>query len=755
VRPAAVLAFVLVNIALRIWVFRAENGDIPLGALSNPDEANYLTYGRELLSQGPSWFFHERALSAPPGHALYLALTGGSVIAAKVMSILLSSLTLVPVITMARHLSSARAGTRVPFVAAVAFTLAIPLLQTAPTLLTEPPNTFFVTAALAAAMTAGNADSSQRRQFVRWLVAGTLLGVGTLFRMSTLMMPVALLGFAGLAWVWPAIRRQLAFDLPKVTKGLALFTAGTFLVVAPFIVKNGVLFRQWNLGMGSGALLYLGADPKTDGHEPFFSQYNFDTREVTGALSHVQPEGDRLLAQAAKRQIAMHPLSVLARRVKWPLRLFVGQPADAFNPARSLEQSWHVFGFRATAFALWNLLWRAVIVFVGSALFVRRWRTVGGFVGAGSLLYYFVALLPVFVVPRYSIPVLPLLTAATAAWFDDRKMTSASSLVLTGLASTVAIAVAGWRSVFPPHTDPSDYNEHTVLATFPGTRQTWHPVAQDINVVVGPESQTVLCGPDEITLEAKAPLLALENNQIVLLPLRARPAAGQVTVQLFWDEEGQPAFTEAQSAHAVAYAGGWADLAFRIPAHANATLARMRLDTGDTPGLSVQLRPARVTSPGLIALGIGDLATRTASWSCRHDCDATPDGAFRTQGADPYFGASVPPITMDYDLDVSVGLAVSGVAPPTEEPRHSEVFGKLQWRRVDDTSWLAANRVDFSLSAPADWEWLRMNPSFLDGIRRWTGDLEAVRLVLRCTSYRVLDIGTMKLVKDYRMLGGH
>lgn len=750
-RPPAILILLFVNIALRVWFFWFENSGLTLERLTNPDEQNYLTYGRELLAQGPSWFFTERSLSAPPGEAIYLAVTGGSIAVGKAVSILLSSLTLLPVVAMARRLCAD--GVRVPLIAAVLFTLAIPLLRTAPTLMTEPANTFFITVALAVASSAGDPDLTEKRRSRRWFLAGLLLGTGTLFRMSTLMLPAAVLVFAAVAQMWPAIRRRFQLEPARLLRGLALFTAGTFLVVAPFIVKNGVRFHQWNLGMGSGALLYLGVDPKTDGHEPFFSKYNFDTREITGQYTHVQPQGDRLLAQAARRQLSRDPLPVIGRRVKWPLRLFIGEPEDAFNPAGSFGQSWRTDGL-LTMFAVWGLLWRAGVVALGVACLFRHWNTDTGFVLAGSLLYTFLALLPVFVIPRYSIPILPVLVAAAAAWFGDRKLAQPSTIALLSSATAVAVAVATWRDVFPRRTDPDDYAAHTVLATWPGASPTqlWRGVAPSSNVVVGPEGQSVLCSPEDTTLEADAPLLTLENNQIVLLPLRTRSSARQVLVQLFWDNENERVFDEAHSLMAAAYVGEWADESFHIPAHPGATLTRLRLDTGNIAGLSVVLRPGRVASPHLAALGLGDLSVRTATWVCQHDCEPGIDGAFHTKGPDPYFAAAVPPITMDYDLDVTVGINVTSSVAEKDQPRSSEIFGKLQWRRAEDSTWTPENQSEFLLSATDDWKWVRLNPSLYEGIKRWTGALQAVRLVLRCTSFRVVDIGTMKLVKDFRMM---
>jgi hypothetical protein len=225
-------------------------------------------------------------------------------------------------------------------------------------------------------------------------------------------------------------------------------------------------------------------------------------------------------------------------------------------------------------------------------------------------------------------------------------------------------------------------------------------------------------------------------------------------LQLFWDEEGERVFDEAHSRKTTAYIGEWADASFRIPAHPGTTLTRLRLDTGDRTGLSVQLRPARVESPGLAGLGLGELATRTVSWSCQHDCESGSDGAFHTKGADPYFSGGVPPITMDYDLDVTVGLNVSGALSDEDRRDGAEIFGELQWRRAEDSGWIRENENEFTLPAQDAWGWVRLNPSLYEGVRRWTGTLAAVRLALRCTSYRIVDIGTMKLVKDFRMMAG-
>jgi hypothetical protein len=280
----------------------------------------------------------------------------------------------------------------------------------------------------------------------------------------------------------------------------------------------------------------------------------------------------------------------------------------------------------------------------------------------------------------------------------------------------------------------------------------WRTTGAASDVVVGPEGQTVLCGPSELGLEAEAPLLRLENNQIFLLPFRTRPNEEQVVLQLFWESDGSERPAEERSTRAPAFLGGWADVPFRIPAEPNAMLTRLRIDTGDRSGLSVKLRAARITSPGLAQLGLLEDEGRTAEWACVHDCEANDD-SYRTTGGDPFFTAVVEPLSMDFDVRVVVGVDLTGAGTASKPAEPDAIYGKLGWRRSGDSEWLAENQSDFYVAAQADWTWVRLNPSLFDNRGRWTGELAAVRLVLQCSSYRVVDIGTMKLMKDYRMVG--
>jgi hypothetical protein len=386
---------------------------------------------------------------------------------------------------------------------------------------------------------------------------------------------------------------------------------------------------------------------------------------------------------------------------------------------------------------------------------VTRWNTLAGFFLSATLAYLLIVLLPFFVIPRYSVPFLPFLAAAAAAWFEGRKPLARSTLAIFFAAVLLATAVASWRSVFPRHPDPAAYTAHKVLATWPQGvgNQTWRAVHRSSGVVEGPDVHNVLCGPSGVALEAEAPRLRLENNQIVLFPLRARSPDGQVLVQLFWKAGGQKAFVEKRSALAIARLGAWTDVSFRIPAQPDAALTHLRLDTGDDDGLSVKLRPSRVTSEELPEAGLPKVADATADWSCIHHCAKTAGDAYLTTGDDPYFSSALDPLSMEFDLRVKVSVSISPAPEASTKAVPANISGEFRWRDAIQTKWPVENHADFSVTEQTDWVWVRLNPSLYEGIKLWAGELGGVRLILRCSSFRILEIGTMTLVKDQRMVG--
>src|SRR5437667_223716 len=102
-------------------------------------------------------------------------------------------------------------------------------------------------------------------------------------------------------------RRHRAMPGPSIRRGarvaLDALPPGAVLAVAPLVAKTDLAAGHAVVATGGGAALYLGADSKTDGDEPYYAGYDYDTSEVTQPYTHLDIEGDSRLAEAARTAI--------------------------------------------------------------------------------------------------------------------------------------------------------------------------------------------------------------------------------------------------------------------------------------------------------------------------------------------------------------------------------------------------------------------------------------------------------------------
>ncbi|MGB3071139.1 MAG: hypothetical protein WBC18_21470 [Ottowia sp.] len=114
---------------------------------------------------------------------------------------------------------------------------------------------------------------------------------------------------------------------------------GLILPIA-LILKNGLVFGLWGLGTGSGAGLYLGTHPLTQGTEPAFLGFHYDVNSFTtltsGDSDHLTIASDRALRDAAIWQTQSTSLTdglaFFGRKLWWWLAHHPAQ-IDAFGSA--------------------------------------------------------------------------------------------------------------------------------------------------------------------------------------------------------------------------------------------------------------------------------------------------------------------------------------------------------------------------------------------------------------------------------------
>lgn len=158
-------------------------------------------------------------------------------------------------------------------------------------------------------------------------------------------------------WRSPTFLAAWSHSLAGLAWSLAL---GMILPVA-LALKNGMLFGLWGLGTGSGAGLYLGTNPLSQGTEPPFLGLHYDmymlAQLVSGNRDHLSQEGDRVLRSAALWQFQsmqmMEALHFFGRKLWWWLAHHPSQ-LDAFG---GLLRRLRLFELLTIAAACFGLLY--------------------------------------------------------------------------------------------------------------------------------------------------------------------------------------------------------------------------------------------------------------------------------------------------------------------------------------------------------------------------------------------------------------
>ena len=135
----------------------------------------------------------------------------------------------------------------------------------------------------------------------RWIGLGACgLAMTLLVRpVLQLMAPAALM--LCLATLWRASTRA---QVRGVARQLAWMLALGILPAAVVVIKNGLVFGLWGLSTGSGAALYLGLHPLSQGTEPVYYGLGYDVPAIASLLpatdgDHLQLGADRLLREVA------------------------------------------------------------------------------------------------------------------------------------------------------------------------------------------------------------------------------------------------------------------------------------------------------------------------------------------------------------------------------------------------------------------------------------------------------------------------
>ena len=473
--PRSVGALIACSLALRAtFLFLAG----PRAALTG-DELAYHQIAThfaagEGLYQTNNPFFPGQVLHAwqaplyPVLLGMLYAVVGPSVVAARVLGVLVSTVTVVLTYDLARRVF-ARGNERgvaehMGLVAGGLVAVYPGLLTNAHLLLSETLFTTLVLGCFGAA--ARGLSAAEERDSRRWLAASAVCwGLATLARGITLYFTPFLAAWLGWCF-WKREGEHIGLRRPPPWRAAAAalsYCALTAALLAPYALRNWIVFGEFvPLETKGGVNLWLGNSPYTP-RLAIRDVWKVGVREpMLKALPSEEVPRDRAAYALAIRYIRSEPLAFLARM---PVKYadFWGFERNLVDTAETTSQG---AGWRAPSKVAADLLAAVVYVFVmvvgvaGLCLAPGdRWKVLlGGFVA------YFVAVhLVIFGDGRFHLPLVPLL-ALYGAWllvdlerdprsrrrlFDrsDPRVIVAASLLASLCAVWLCEAWMAWRAL--------------------------------------------------------------------------------------------------------------------------------------------------------------------------------------------------------------------------------------------------------------------------------------------------------------------
>jgi len=382
--------FILIGIAFQ---YRVLSGD--LSVLLYPDEINYYFSGAGFFSEhGWRYFLMERSLWNAPLNIVWVWLWDQQIEVIRFANLALVGLSGLMLWGIARRMS----GRATAYLTLGLFLLHIPVLRYSGTLLSEPLFIFLLISSLWLSMST--------RSYAGY-APGLVLGLATLTRPTPWLIPVWLV-------VLLLIFRLPSFKLGSEAKILLTQTTlkvclGFLVVVSPYLLKNYLVFEKLGIATGSGAVLYLGTDLRTDGDEPVYSGRKFDTHKITAPYTHLSIEGDRRLKEAAIKQIKEQPLETFLLTLRKPFRYLFGSTNSYFFPETGFVSFVRSQGVLAGMARLYNLgLLTFAVVFGIVGLCLPGSPVVLRFLSLGIISYFCAVHAVLFPIPRLALPLYPI-----------------------------------------------------------------------------------------------------------------------------------------------------------------------------------------------------------------------------------------------------------------------------------------------------------------------------------------------------------
>jgi 4-amino-4-deoxy-L-arabinose transferase-like glycosyltransferase len=260
-------------------------------------------------------------------------------------------------------------------------------------ILTETLTAFLVTASVLLLLKA-QAESKKKG----WLLSGVVLGLATLTRPVTILFPFFLLaGF-------------LIFSHRKARGAFfaAVFCLGMALPILPWTARNALVFHRFiPVSIGSGLQLWVGS------YLPWDGDYNWkdlsDSEELVKGLPQI--EADRKFFAEGIKNIKQHPASYALLCVKKISRLWLQVPGG--KQVLDTRPAAKILIFTFQYFLLLLLLFGAFSAW--------RDRNVRACIPVLMIFYFTFVHLFLLAIPRYHVPVLPLVAAVAGGSLKNRR----------------------------------------------------------------------------------------------------------------------------------------------------------------------------------------------------------------------------------------------------------------------------------------------------------------------------------------------
>jgi hypothetical protein len=385
----------------------------------------YLPMARRLLADGWRYLQDPDSVRVAPFAFGYVALLGAHESWVRWANLFSFSGAVVLLGAAAWRAHSPRAGVATAFLVAGSSLLR----RWVPDIMTEAP---FIALGATWLYAVGRIADGGR---ARWMALAAVA-----FGLASLTRPAASL-FAPLAAVIFGVRAlRRAGEARDVDLRIAWAHAGATLVWGAWLLHNAVCFGFPAIAGGGGNALWLGINPLPDGWDPLYFGLDYDDGALTLGVNQLSIAGDRMLAAAARLEIADTPVLQLAGLAARKAAAFVFVPPV------------DVYSLRG---------WRIVfLVFSAAALWLAP-RSRPMYVAAGFAGYMLLVHLPVLFTVRYSVTAidLPLALVAGIGVAECSRGVRRATLAFAALALAMA---CGWLT-FQPRAPFAPRVEHAFI----------------------------------------------------------------------------------------------------------------------------------------------------------------------------------------------------------------------------------------------------------------------------------------------------